>query len=81
MSWRPMLSNTVHCPTEAGTSVLCGGVNLNLSLVWQESGGPPVSPAQHEGFGSHLVGQAFSGGAGEAKLELKLEGSGPELKD
>ena len=30
-----------------------------VKLVWQERGGPMVSPPKQKGFGSHLIERAF----------------------
>ncbi|WP_053086464.1 sensor histidine kinase [Microvirga massiliensis] len=32
----------------------------HLAFRWQERGGPPVSPPQHEGFGSRLIGRSLA---------------------
>jgi two-component sensor histidine kinase len=32
-----------------------GGDFQNIELLWSETGGPPVSPPYHEGFGSKLI--------------------------
>jgi PAS domain S-box-containing protein len=46
-----------------------------VKLVWQESGGPEVSPPMRKGFGSHLLERAFSGGQfGTAQLVFSPEG-------
>ena len=45
-----------------------------VNLVWQESGGPEVSPPKQKGFGSHLIERAFGGQLGTAKLVFKPEG-------
>ena len=36
-----------------------------VKLVWQESGGPEVSPPKQKGFGSHLIERAFGSQLGE----------------
>jgi PAS domain S-box-containing protein len=43
-------------------------------LCWKEEGGPPVTPPQRKGFGSHLIERALSGAAGEARLEFAKTG-------
>ena len=35
-----------------------------VKLVWQERGGPMVSPPKQKGFGSHLIERAFAGATG-----------------
>ena len=35
-----------------------------VKLVWQENGGPKVSPPKQKGFGSHLIERAFGGQLG-----------------
>jgi two-component system CheB/CheR fusion protein len=39
-----------------------------VKLVWQESGGPAVSPPKQKGFGSHLMERAFAGQLGRSDL-------------
>ena len=43
-------------------------------LRWQESGGPPVSPSAHKGFGSLLLERVFTGESGSAQCEFPPEG-------
>jgi PAS domain S-box-containing protein len=43
-------------------------------LRWQESGGPPVSPSPHKGFGSLLLERVFTGESGSAQCEFPPEG-------
>ena len=45
-----------------------------VKLVWQESGGPEVSPPQRKGFGSHLIERAFGGQLGTAQLVFSPQG-------
>jgi two-component sensor histidine kinase len=46
-----------------------------LSLLWTESGGPPVTPPTRTGFGSRLIGQTFSNqDGGRAKIDFRPEG-------
>ena len=45
-----------------------------VKLVWQESGGPPVSPPKGKGFGSHLIERAFGGQLGRAQLVFSPPG-------
>ncbi len=49
----------------------------DVSLTWREAGGPPiVSPPDHEGFGSFLIGRAFGSDAapGEVTREFLPDG-------
>jgi two-component sensor histidine kinase len=46
-----------------------------MRLRWQESGGPPVTPPSHKGFGSRLIeGGLAQELDGEVHLEYKPEG-------
>ena len=45
-----------------------------VKLIWQESGGPEVSPPKQKGFGSHLIERAFAGQLGTAQLVFSPEG-------
>jgi two-component sensor histidine kinase len=45
-----------------------------VKLVWQESGGPEVSPPKQKGFGSHLIERAFGGQLGKAQLVFSPQG-------
>jgi two-component sensor histidine kinase len=45
-----------------------------MKLVWQESGGPEVSPPKQKGFGSHLLERAFNGQLGKAQLVFSPQG-------
>ena len=45
-----------------------------VKLVWQESGGPEISPPLRKGFGSHLIERAFSGQLGTAQLVFSPQG-------
>ena len=45
-----------------------------VKLVWQESGGPEVSPPKQKGFGSHLIERAFAGQLGGSELRFSPEG-------
>jgi PAS domain S-box-containing protein len=45
-----------------------------VKLVWQESGGPEVSPPKQKGFGSHLIERAFGGQLGGSELVFSPEG-------
>ncbi len=46
-----------------------------LSILWQERGGPPVTPATHEGFGTQLIRRTFERHDGaQAKIDFKPGG-------
>jgi two-component sensor histidine kinase len=46
-----------------------------LSLVWRESGGPPVSPPSRTGFGTRLIERSLVGGlGGSARLDYAPDG-------
>ena len=45
-----------------------------VKLVWQESGGPEVSPPKQKGFGSHLIERAFGGQLGGSELIFNPQG-------
>ncbi len=46
-----------------------------LDLHWQESGGPPVAPPRHRGFGTRVIGQALSHQLrGRATLDFRPTG-------
>lgn len=46
-----------------------------MSLLWQETGGPPVAPPVRTGFGSKLIRQTFAGeSGGRAEITYLLEG-------
>jgi PAS domain S-box-containing protein len=45
-----------------------------VKLVWQESGGPKVSPPKQKGFGSHLIERAFAGHLGGSELLFNPQG-------
>ena len=45
-----------------------------VKLVWQENGGPMVSPPKQKGFGSHLIERAFGGQLGSASLVFSPQG-------
>ena len=47
----------------------------SFRLVWQESGGPPVTPPRRRGFGSKVLSRLTAGALeGEAMLEYRSEG-------
>ncbi len=45
-----------------------------LRLIWQESGGPPVSPPKQTGFGTHLLKRAFACQPGGSELVFNPQG-------
>jgi PAS domain S-box-containing protein len=46
-----------------------------LNLVWQERGGPPVSPPARRGFGTRMIERGLAAElAGTAKIEFRPEG-------
>jgi len=45
-----------------------------VKFVWQESGGPEVSPPKQKGFGSHLIERVFAGQLGESELMFSPQG-------
>lgn len=45
-----------------------------LSMTWRESGGPPVTPPRHEGFGTALISAAGGGDSQSATAEWHPEG-------
>jgi two-component sensor histidine kinase len=45
-----------------------------VKLVWQESGGPKVSPPKQKGFGSDLITRAFAGQLGGSELLFNPQG-------
>jgi two-component system CheB/CheR fusion protein len=45
-----------------------------VKLCWHESGGPPVKPPEHNGFGTMLLERALEGGQGAAHLDFDPKG-------
>ncbi|MDY6922421.1 MAG: HWE histidine kinase domain-containing protein [Pseudomonadota bacterium] len=46
-----------------------------MSLLWEETGGPPVEPPTRTGFGTRLINQTFAGEAGgRAEITYAREG-------
>jgi PAS domain S-box-containing protein len=45
-----------------------------VKFIWQESGGPEVSPPKQKGFGSHLIERVFAGQLGESELMFNPQG-------
>lgn len=50
------------------------GETNQFELFWQESGGPPVEPPQHKGFGSLLIRRAIEDEQGKARLDFNPAG-------
>jgi two-component sensor histidine kinase len=46
----------------------------SLRLVWQETGGPPVSPPSEKGFGCFVLERVTINALGEGQLEFKESG-------
>lgn len=62
-------------------SVPSGEVHLDwsfahglLTLIWRETGGPPVQPPERSGFGTTLIGAAGGGGDAAAEADWRREG-------
>jgi PAS domain S-box-containing protein len=55
-------------------SIAWEGQANRVKLIWQESGGPMVSPPKQKGFGSHLIERAFGGQLGSAQLVFSPQG-------
>lgn len=52
-----------------------------VRLLWQETGGPPVSKPQRNGFGTRLIERVMVGEAGgSAKIDYQTEGVFLEIK-
>jgi two-component sensor histidine kinase len=46
-----------------------------MTLLWRESGGPPVSPPSRQGFGTRLIARSFGlDSGGQARLHYVPEG-------
>ena len=45
-----------------------------LVIDWAESGGPPVSPPEREGFGSRLIRRGLGDRGGKVELDYRPEG-------
>jgi hypothetical protein len=81
--WIPPSRSQLRCPISLGPTTVKYGALPNgggrvtiaweqcqanrLKLVWQENGGPMVSPPKQKGFGSHLIERAFGGQLGSAR--------------
>jgi two-component sensor histidine kinase len=62
-------SGQVH----VGWELLGNGGDRKIKLLWQETGGPPVTVPQRKGFGSLLIAQSFAG-YGETSVEFRRDG-------
>jgi PAS domain S-box-containing protein len=56
-----------------GWELLGNGGERKVKLLWQETGGPPVTVSQRKGFGSLLIEQSFAG-YGETSFEFRPDG-------
>jgi two-component sensor histidine kinase len=45
-----------------------------VKMVWQENGGPEVSPPKDKGFGSSLIERAFNDQLGVAQMMFNPSG-------
>ena len=43
-------------------------------VTWQESGGPPVKPPEHKGFGSLLIERVVEAELGAARFDFRPQG-------
>jgi two-component sensor histidine kinase len=53
-------------------TVISGGDSATLMIVWQERGGPPVTPPTRQGFGTRLIGTGIArrlGGTADCRFE------------
>lgn len=63
-----------------GTVTLCWTINrgvedVGFDLVWEERGGPPVTPPEHKGFGSKLIERSLrSYFRGRSETDYRPEG-------
>jgi two-component system, chemotaxis family, CheB/CheR fusion protein len=57
-----------------GWEVAPGGQPGRMTLTWQESGGPPVKPPEHKGFGSLLIERVVEGELGAARFDFSPQG-------
>ena len=48
-------------------------VGRRVEIIWRESGGPPVRPPEHRGFGSQLLERGMHSG-GTVRLDYRPEG-------
>jgi PAS domain S-box-containing protein len=47
----------------------------NISVLWRESGGPPVRPPERTGFGTRLIARSFGEeSGGQARIDFPLAG-------
>ena len=63
----------MSCP-EGRVSVQWYEEEGTLHLDWEESGGPPVGPPTHKGFGSRLLESLIRDLGGDAKLDFGVSG-------
>jgi PAS domain S-box-containing protein len=58
-----------------GWSIVGEGPEAEFEVVWQESGGPPVTPPTRKGFGSRLIQSSLSGALdGRSQIEYLSDG-------
>jgi PAS domain S-box-containing protein len=59
---------------EGRVSIDWHGDRNRLVFHWRESGGPPVTPPTHRGFGSNLIQRAMTGEKGGAQFDYAADG-------
>jgi two-component system, chemotaxis family, CheB/CheR fusion protein len=57
-----------------GWEVVPNGQPGRMMLTWQESGGPPVKPPEHKGFGSLLIERVVEAELGAARFDFLPQG-------
>jgi two-component system CheB/CheR fusion protein len=57
-----------------GWEVVPNGQPGRMLLTWQESGGPPVKPPEHKGFGSLLIERVVEAELGAARFDFLPQG-------
>jgi len=57
-----------------GWEVVPNGPPGRMMLTWQESGGPPVKPPEHKGFGSLLIERVVEAELGAARFDFRPQG-------
>jgi PAS domain S-box-containing protein len=57
-----------------GWEVVRNGEPGRIVLTWQESGGPPVEPPEHKGFGSLLIERVVESELGAARFDFLPQG-------
>ena len=60
--------------TVAVTWDVADGADPELTLTWEERGGPPVSPPQQHGFGALMLRRMITRPFGEVSLDFRPEG-------